>query len=196
MQELVVSTGNPGKLTEMQAYLANTGWFLSLKPTTLEIEETGNTFVANACLKAQQTALATGKWSIADDSGLEVAVLDGAPGIYSARYAATDADRIARILTELQGSQNRQARFVCAVAIARPDGQIADQFEGVCEGEILLAPAGSGGFGYDPIFYVPTVGMSFAEMPPAVKKQISHRGQALALAKERLLRLVIESDNC
>jgi XTP/dITP diphosphohydrolase len=196
MQELVVSTGNPGKLTEMQAYLANTGWFLSLKPTTLEIEETGSTFVANACLKAQQTALATGKWSIADDSGLEVAALDGAPGIYSARYAATDADRIARILTELQGSQNRQARFICAVAIARPDGQIAEQFEGICEGEILLAPAGSGGFGYDPIFYVPAVGMSFAEMPPAVKKQISHRGQALALAKEHLLRLVIESNNC
>jgi XTP/dITP diphosphohydrolase len=191
MQELVVSTSNPGKLTEMQAYLADTGWSLSLKPPELDIEETGDTFAANASLKAQQTALATGKWSIADDSGLEVLALNGAPGIYSARYANTDADRIARILTEMVDKPDRQARFVCAVAIARPDGQIADQFEGVCEGEILLAPTGSGGFGYDPIFYVPTVGMSFAEMPAATKKQVSHRGKAMALAHASLLRLVV-----
>jgi XTP/dITP diphosphohydrolase len=191
MKELVVSTGNPGKLQEMQAYLADTGWSLSLKPPELDIEETGETFAANARLKAQQTALATGKWSIADDSGLEVAALNGAPGIYSARYANTDADRIARILTEMADRTDRQARFVCAVAIARPDGQIADQFEGICEGEILLAPTGSGGFGYDPIFYVPAVGMSFAEMPPATKKQVSHRGRAMALAHASLLRLIV-----
>jgi XTP/dITP diphosphohydrolase len=191
MQELVVSTGNPGKLTEMQAYLADTGWSLTLKPSELDIEETGDTFVANASLKAQQTALATGKWSIADDSGLEVVALNGAPGIYSARYANTDADRIARILAEMADKPDRRARFVCAVAIARPDGQIADRFEGVCEGEILLAPTGSGGFGYDPIFYVPTVGLSFAEMPAATKKQVSHRGRAMALAHASLLRLIV-----
>jgi XTP/dITP diphosphohydrolase len=191
MKELVVSTGNPGKLTEMQAYLADTGWSLSLKPPELDIEETGDTFAANASLKAQQTALATGKWSIADDSGLEVLALNGAPGIYSARYANTDADRIARILAEMADKPDRQARFVCAVAIARPDGQIADQFEGVCEGEILLTPTGSGGFGYDPIFYVPSVGMSFAEMPAATKKQVSHRGKAMALAHASLLRLIV-----
>jgi XTP/dITP diphosphohydrolase len=191
MQELVVSTGNPGKLQEMQAYLADTGWSLTLKPPELDIEETGDTFAANASLKAQQTAITTGKWSIADDSGLEVTALNGAPGIYSARYANTDADRIARILAEMADQPNRQARFVCAVAIARPDGQIADQFEGVCEGEILLAPTGSGGFGYDPIFYVPTVGLSFAEMPAATKKQVSHRGRAMALAHASLLRLIV-----
>jgi XTP/dITP diphosphohydrolase len=191
MQELVVSTGNPGKLQEMQAYLADTGWSLSLKPPEMDIEETGDTFAANASIKAQQTALATGKWSIADDSGLEVGALNGAPGIYSARYANTDADRIARILNEMADQLDRQARFVCAVAIARPDGQIADQFEGVCEGEILLAPTGSGGFGYDPIFYVPTVGLSFAEMPAATKKQVSHRGRAMALAHASLLRLIV-----
>jgi XTP/dITP diphosphohydrolase len=191
MQELIVSTGNPGKLQEMQAYLADTGWSLSLKPPELDIEETGVTFAANASLKAQQTALATGKWSIADDSGLEVAALNGAPGIYSARYANTDADRIARILAEMADQPFRQARFVCAVAIARPDGQIADRFEGVCEGEILLAPTGSGGFGYDPIFYVPSVGLSFAEMPAATKKQVSHRGRAMALAHASLLRLIV-----
>jgi XTP/dITP diphosphohydrolase len=186
MQELVVSTGNPGKLQEMQAYLADTGWSLSLKPPEMDIEETGDTFAANASIKAQQTALAT-----ADDSGLEVGALNGAPGIYSARYANTDADRIARILNEMADQLDRQARFVCAVAIARPDGQIADQFEGVCEGEILLAPTGSGGFGYDPIFYVPTVGLSFAEMPAATKKQVSHRGRAMALAHASLLRLIV-----
>jgi XTP/dITP diphosphohydrolase len=191
MQELVVSTGNSGKLAEMQAYLADTGWSLTLKPPELDIAETGDTFAANAILKAQQTALATGKWSIADDSGLEVVALNGAPGIYSARYANTDADRIARILAEMTDKPDRQARFVCAVAIARPDSQIADQFEGVCEGEILLAPTGSGGFGYDPIFYVPTVGMSFAEMPAATKKQVSHRGRAMALAHASLLRLIV-----
>jgi XTP/dITP diphosphohydrolase len=191
MKELVVSTGNSGKLREMQAYLADTDWSLVLKPAELEIEETGTTFMANAILKAQQTALATKQWSIADDSGLEVAALDGAPGLYSARYAPTDAERIARILAELDGNTDRQARFVCAVAIARPDGQIADQFEGVCTGEILLAPTGSGGFGYDPIFYVPKVGMSFAEMPPEIKRQVSHRGQALALARAALLRLIL-----
>jgi XTP/dITP diphosphohydrolase len=191
MKELVVSTGNLGKLQEMQAYLADTGWLLSLKPPELDIEETGDTFAANASLKAQQTALATGKWSIADDSGLEVVALNGAPGIYSARYANTDADRIARILAEMENQPDRQARFVCAIAIARPDGQIADRFEGVCEGEILLAPTGSGGFGYDPIFYVPTVGMSFAEMPAATKKQVSHRGRAMALAQASLLRLIV-----
>jgi XTP/dITP diphosphohydrolase len=191
MKELVVSTGNSGKLREMQAYLADTDWSLILKPAELEIEETGATFMANAILKAQQTALTTGKWSIADDSGLEVAALDGAPGLYSARYAPTDAERIARVLAELEGNANRQARFVCAIAIARPDGQIADQFEGICPGEILLAPTGSGGFGYDPIFYVPTVGMSFAEMPPEIKRQVSHRGQALALAQAALLRFIL-----
>jgi XTP/dITP diphosphohydrolase len=194
MQELVVATGNPGKLQEMQAYLADTGWSLSLKPAELDVEETGSTFAANASLKAQQTALATGKWSIADDSGLEVMALHGAPGIYSARYAATDAERIARILAELADQPkpvDRQARFVCAVAIARPDGQIVDQFEGICNGEILLTPTGNGGFGYDPIFYVPTIGMSFAEMPSAMKKQVSHRGRALALAHASLIRLII-----
>jgi XTP/dITP diphosphohydrolase len=195
MTELVVSSGNPGKLQEMQAYLADTGWQLSLKPADLEIAETGTTFSENAILKARETALATGKWSIADDSGLEINALDGAPGVYSARYADTDAARIERVLTELQDCSDRSARFVCAVAIARPDGAIAAQFAGVCPGEILLAPRGDGGFGYDPIFYVPSAGLSFAEMPAATKKQVSHRGRAMAQAQEHLLRLVVHPSN-
>ncbi|MGL4618561.1 RdgB/HAM1 family non-canonical purine NTP pyrophosphatase [Chroococcidiopsis sp.] len=178
LKSLVVATGNPGKLKEMQAYLTDLDWELTLKPPELEVEETGDTFVANACLKASQVAKATGKWAIADDSGLQVDALGGAPGIYSARYAKTDAERIERVLQELGDATNRQAQFVCAIAIARPDGAIVLQAEGICRGEILTAPRGIGGFGYDPIFYVPDRQMTFAEMPPQLKHEISHRGRA------------------
>ncbi|MBI4784800.1 MAG: RdgB/HAM1 family non-canonical purine NTP pyrophosphatase [Oscillatoriophycideae cyanobacterium NC_groundwater_1537_Pr4_S-0.65um_50_18] len=180
MPLLVVATGNPGKLKEMQAYLTDPalGWQLVLKPEELDIEETGQTFMENACLKASQVAIALGEWAIADDSGLAIDALGGAPGLYSARYAPTDALRIERVLQELEGVTNRQAQFICAVAIARPDGAIALQTEGVCHGEILTAAQGEGGFGYDPIFYVPQQQMTFAEMPASVKHEISHRGLA------------------
>ena len=183
---LVVATGNPGKLREMQAYLTDLGWELSLKPDDLEVEETGETFAANACLKASQVAKATGNWAIADDSGLQVAALDNAPGVYSARYGKTDQERISRLLQELGEQPNRQAQFVCVVAIARPDGAIALQAEGICRGEILSAPRGNGGFGYDPIFYVPEQRMTFAQMPPELKRQISHRGRAFQTLLPRL----------
>jgi len=180
VSQLVVATSNPGKLREMQVYFTDRRWELTLKPKELEIQETGTTFLANACLKASQVAQALGKWTIADDSGLEVQALNGAPGLYSARYAKTDSDRINRLLQELGNEPHRNAQFVCAVAIARPDGSIALQTVGSCQGEILYAPRGTGGFGYDPIFYVPEQGMTFAEMPPEVKQQVSHRGQAFA----------------
>jgi len=186
---LVVATGNPGKLREMQAYLSDLDWELVLKPDELEIEETGDTFIANACLKASQVAKATGNWAIADDSGLEVAALNGAPGIYSARYGKDDSDRISRLLQELGDTANRQAQFVCAVAIASPDGAIALQEVGICPGEILFAARGYGGFGYDPIFYVPSQQMTFAEMPPQLKHQISHRGQAFQALLPKLQKL-------
>jgi len=186
---LVVATGNPGKLPEMQAYLANSGWELILKPEELEIEETGETFAANACLKASQIAKATGNWAIADDSGLEVDALNGVPGVYSARYAKTDSERIARLLKELGNEANRQAQFVCVVAIASPDGAIALQSEGICRGEILHAPRGDGGFGYDPIFYVPEKQLTFAEMTPELKRSISHRGKAFTALLGELERI-------
>ncbi|MCX7596179.1 MAG: RdgB/HAM1 family non-canonical purine NTP pyrophosphatase [Fischerella sp.] len=188
---LVVATGNPGKLREMQAYLSDSGWELTLKPENLHIEETGDTFAANACLKASQVAKATGNWAIADDSGLQVDALNGAPGVYSARYGKTDAERIARLLRELGDEVHRQAQFVCAVAIARPDGAIALQSEGVCSGEILHAPRGHGGFGYDPIFYVPEKQMTFAEMTPELKRTISHRGKAFAALLPKLPNLEV-----
>ncbi|MBD1905880.1 RdgB/HAM1 family non-canonical purine NTP pyrophosphatase [Funiculus sociatus GB2-A5] len=186
MTLLVVATGNPGKLREMQTYLAGLDWELTLKPDELEIEETGGTFMANACLKASQVALATGEWAIADDSGLEVDALDGAPGIYSARYGKTDPERIERLLNELGNELNREAQFACAIAIARPDGAIAIATEGVCRGEILHSPRGTGGFGYDPIFFVPQQQMTFAEMSPDLKRQWSHRGQAFKILLPQL----------
>ena len=183
MRKLVVATSNPGKLQEMAEYLRGLNWLLTLKPQELEIEETGATFRENACLKASQTAKALGEWAIADDSGLAVDTLDGAPGIYSARYGTTDTERIARLLKELGDNPQRQAQFVCAIAIAAPDGSIVLETEGICPGEILTAPRGVGGFGYDPIFYVPQYQQTFAEMTPETKNKVSHRG----LAFEQLL---------
>jgi XTP/dITP diphosphohydrolase len=190
MTVLVVATGNPGKLAEMQAYLTDPQWELQLKPADLDVEETGETFLENAALKASQVALALGQWAIADDSGLAVDALDGAPGIYSARYGQDDGDRIQRLLTALESHANRAAQFVCAVAVARPDGAIVLQAEGICPGEILSAPTGSGGFGYDPIFYVPDYQLTFAAMPPELKHRISHRGKAFEKILGQLAQVV------
>ncbi|UBF26281.1 RdgB/HAM1 family non-canonical purine NTP pyrophosphatase [Kovacikia minuta CCNUW1] len=186
MTVLVVATGNPGKLKEMQAYLTGLDWELVLKPEELEIEETGETFAENACLKASQIALATGQWAIADDSGLAVDALGGAPGVYSARYGKTNADRIERLLNALGSNPDRHARFVCVIALAQPNGKIILQAEGICPGTILHEPRGSGGFGYDPIFYVPEHNQTFAEMPPELKNAISHRGRAFAVLLPQL----------
>jgi XTP/dITP diphosphohydrolase len=190
MTTLVVATGNPGKLKEMEAYLGNLNLELQLKPQELEIEETGTTFAENACLKASQVAKAMGQWAIADDSGLAVDALGGAPGIYSARYAPTDAECIERLLRELGEQTNRAAHFVCAIAVAQPDGAIVLQTQGICPGTILYAPRGSGGFGYDPIFWVPEQGMTFAEMPEPLKNGISHRGKAFQMLLPQLTEIL------
>ena len=181
MKNLIVATGNPGKLQEMQEYLIGLNWKLKLKPPEIEIEETGQTFRENAILKASQVAKGLGEWAIADDSGLAVAALNGAPGLYSARYGATDEERINRLLRELGENENRKAEFICAIAIASPDGSIALETQGICPGEILKTPQGSQGFGYDPIFYVPQHQQTFAQMTPKLKRDISHRGKAFAL---------------
>ncbi|MGB3238290.1 MAG: RdgB/HAM1 family non-canonical purine NTP pyrophosphatase [Geitlerinemataceae cyanobacterium] len=192
MKTLVLATGNPGKLNEMQPYLAGLNWELQLKPPELEIEETGKTFLENARLKASSVARVMGRWAIADDSGLAVDALGGAPGIYSARYgnpAEKVADRISRLLTELAQNSNRSAQFICAIAISRPDGSIALDVEGICQGEILEQPKGTGGFGYDPIFYVPEHQMTFAEMPPELKQECSHRGKAFQALLPRFVEI-------
>ncbi|MBE9159715.1 RdgB/HAM1 family non-canonical purine NTP pyrophosphatase [Nodosilinea sp. LEGE 06152] len=203
MPTVIVATGNPGKLKEMQVYLDDLGWQLELKPDEIDIEETGATFLENARLKAAGVARALNQWAIADDSGLEVHALGGAPGIYSARYADSDQARIDRLLRELAASgerdaqgaaqrSERSAQFVCALAVANPSGDIVLETEGICPGEILLEPQGTGGFGYDPIFYLPALGKSFAEMSPAQKDAHSHRGIAFAQLMPDLKKLALE----
>lgn len=191
MPTVIVATGNPDKLKEMKAYLTDLGWELALKPQSLEVDETGTTFAENARIKATEVARATGQWAIADDSGLAVNALNGAPGIYSARYAPTDAACIERLLKELANVSDRTAQFVCAIALARPDGSIALEAEGSCPGKITREPVGSGGFGYDPVFYVPVAGKTFSEMTTDEKHQISHRGVAFSKLMPSLRQLTL-----
>ena len=194
LQKLVIASGNAGKVEEFRAYLANLGVALIAKPDSIDVEETGITFIENARLKASQVAIATKEWAIADDSGLEVVALNGAPGVISARYADTDHSRIDRVLQELHGASNRAAQFVCAIAIASPNGAIAAEAIGICKGAIADAPVGNGGFGYDPIFFVPELQQTFGEIPPEVKAKISHRAIALEILRPKLASLVAPHD--
>ncbi len=190
LQKLVIASGNAGKVEEFRAYLADLGLALISKPDSIDVEETGITFIDNARLKASQVAIATCEWAIADDSGLEVIALNGAPGVLSARYADTDRDRINRVLTELTNSANRDAQFVCAIAIASPDGAIVAEAVGTCQGSIAIAPRGHSGFGYDPIFFVPELQQTFGEISSEIKAQISHRARALEILHSKLKSLV------
>lgn len=195
LQKLVIASGNAGKIKEFRAYLADLGVTLVAKPDHIDVEETGLTFIENAHLKASQVAIATNEWAIADDSGLEVTALNGAPGVLSARYADTDSDRINRVLQELAAYElehqpNREAQFVCAIAIASPDGAIAADAIGICKGAITDNSRGNGGFGYDPIFLVTELQQTFGEIPPEVKAKISHRAEALAILRSKLKSLV------
>ena len=195
MRSLLLGTRNPGKVIEIVSVLADSGWsFSSLQefPNVGEAEENFVTYAENAIAKAQFYATATGLCALADDSGLEVAALDGAPGVFSARYAgehASDADRRALLLSELTriGDTARRARFVSAVAIARPDGEILNVSEGICDGTITLAPRGTGGFGYDPLFIPDGHDQTFAELPDTIKNRISHRARALVKTQDFLL---------
>ncbi len=189
--KLVLASGNAGKLAEFRDLLAGAGHEV-LPQGALgveDVEETGLTFVENAILKARHAARVTGLPALADDSGLCVDALGGAPGLYSARYAGAQGDgaaNIAKLLANLDGidEKHRSARFVCVLVLMRhaddPQPVIA---EGAWEGRILRAPQGHGGFGYDPVFFSPTHGCSAAELAPAIKNRDSHRGQAMAKLK-------------
>ena len=192
--QIVLASGNPGKLAEFETLLHGGG--LVLRPQSAfgvaDIDETGHSFIENALLKARHAARETGMAALADDSGLCVDVLNGAPGLHSARYAGSHGDASAntgRLLGELQSfaEASRSARFVCVLALLRhaddPQPLIA---EGVWEGRILMQPRGSNGFGYDPVFFVPDQGCSAAELEPLVKNRISHRGRALQQLQQRL----------
>ena len=193
---LLVATNNAGKVREYDDLLRGLDLELCrLADIGLEwqVDETGHTFDENARLKAQAYCRASHLLTLADDSGLEVTILGGAPGVHSARYAgqgASDADRIRKLLAALDGvpRDNRAARFRCVIALAWPDGRL-ETFEGQCEGVIALEPKGTNGFGFDPVFYLPELNCTMAELPMDVKDRISHRARAAALVRERLERL-------
>ncbi len=192
--EIVLASGNAGKLAELRELLAGTGHVLRAQSEfgIADAEETGLTFVENALLKARHAAAATGLPALADDSGLCVDALDGAPGLYSARYGGVHGDsarNIERLLGALRDVPDaaRGARFHCVLALLRSaDDPRPLVCEGSWEGRILHAPRGTRGFGYDPVFLDPENGVSAAELDPAVKHAISHRGRALAALKLRL----------
>ena len=192
--KVVLASQNKHKLAEIQAILSRFDMELVLQSELglhIDVEETGASFEENSMLKARAVVEATGLPAIADDSGLCVDVLGGAPGIYSARYGApecvTDRDRLNHLLENLRGvrSEERTARFVCVITLLRPDGSSLIA-RGSCEGLITFEPRGEDGFGYDPVFYVPAMGCTFAQMGAERKNAISHRANAL-MRLERML---------
>lgn len=189
--ELVLATANPGKVRELRRLLAEWGPIdvrsLADWPHVVLPPEDGLTYEENAVLKARAVTEATGLAALADDSGLEVAGLDGGPGVRSARYAPTDAARIEKLLGVLQGrpSVARSARFVCVVALTWPDGRV-ETAVGECAGRIADAARGDGGFGYDPVFVADELGVSFAEASASEKEAVSHRGRAVRALGELL----------
>jgi XTP/dITP diphosphohydrolase len=203
VSKLVLASRNEGKLAELRWYLARVRadipWQLtpvSAYPEAPEVEEDGETFCDNAVKKATVIAKAIGEWALADDSGLEVDALGGAPGVYSARYAGldhhgerNDRENNAKLLKELAGVpiSRRTARFRSVIALASPEGKVWTA-EGICEGYIGLEPRGEKGFGYDPLFYLPEYGLTMAELTEEEKNRISHRAKAM----ERFLPLLIE----
>lgn len=203
---LVTATKNPGKVRELAALLADLDVrLLSLTdfPELPDIPEEGATFAENARYKAREAARLTGLPALADDSGLEVAALEGRPGVFSARYARdrtaprppTDEDNWRKLLDEMQGVswERRQARFVCEIALALPDGRLF-LARGDCPGYIALQPEGEQGFGYDPVFWLPEYGATMASVGLEVKNAISHRGRALREMKQILIKLAKEPD--
>lgn len=198
MPRLVLGTANRKKGIELVDLLVPLGLRLETLadyPQAISVVEDGDSFAANAALKAQQQARHLGRWVLGEDSGLAVDALGGGPGIYSARYSgpvATDESNNARLLAELAGvpPEKRTAHYVCHAALADPSGAIRASSEAICRGRIRTAPAGSGGFGYDPLFEVLEYHRTFAELGLAVKAALSHRSRAIRLLLPQLERLL------
>jgi XTP/dITP diphosphohydrolase len=188
-QQIVLASGNQGKITEIQAILAGHPIVPQSAFNVAEAEETGSTFVENAIIKARNAALHCNLPSIADDSGLVVDAINGAPGVISARYAgvgASDQDNVYKLLKELEGipENQRSARFICVMVFMEyADDPFPVIAQGVWEGRILNHPIGNNGFGYDPVFWVPGYNCASAQLAPDVKNSLSHRGQALRTLK-------------
>ena len=186
ISRLVIATHNRKKAGEMVQTL--TERFPALEIRTLadyedapEPEETGTTYRANAAIKSENAAMFTGEWCLADDAGLEIDAMNGEPGLYSKRFAGEDTpfpEKMSIILERLQGRDDRGARFRCAVALTSPNGETRT-LEAVCEGVIATDPSGNGGFGYDPIFWLPELGCTMADLTAEQKHQVSHRGKVL-----------------
>ncbi len=186
---ILLATANPGKVRELRQLIAEWGpvevrSLAEVGGCALPSEDAA-TYRENAIRKAEAVASATGCPALADDSGLEVVALGGAPGVRSARWAPTDAERVQKLLARLENVRDRRASFVCAVALAWPDGRV-ETAEGRCEGSIARAPSGQGGFGYDPVFVSADLGMTFGEAPPEAKLRTSHRARALRALGRRL----------
>jgi len=193
IRRLMVATKNPGKIREFRDLLGDLPFELVPADAMPEVEETGATFEENASLKARAAAEWSGEWSLADDSGLEVDALGGAPGVHSNRYwgdGTSEAHRNEYLLRDLASvpAERRTARYRAVVALAGPDGRIW-LFEGACEGVIQVEPRGQNGFGYDPHFFMPEFGQTMAELDPGLKNEISHRGHAFRAALPYLERL-------
>lgn len=188
MIDLVLGTHNAKKLAELRELLPDEGVVrlrtLDDFPDSIDVAETGTTFQENARLKATEQARRLGRWVLAEDSGLSVVALDGAPGVYSARYSdpgATDArnnEKLLRALSEVPAEQ-RAAFYTCQTCLSDPEGKVRLETTGRCYGVIATEPSGRGGFGYDPLFVVPELHRTFGELGPAVKRAISHRARAL-----------------
>ena len=189
--KFVLATHNPGKIREMSNILSGLG-IQVVSPAelgiTVDVEETGTTFAENAMLKAKAICAASGLPAIADDSGLCVDALGGAPGVYSARYGGAGLDdrgRYMRLRESMRGQTTRAAHFACAIACAFPNGDELTA-QGRCDGTVAFAPMGEGGFGYDPIFFVPEKAKTFGQLTAQEKDEISHRGRALKEFAEKL----------
>jgi len=197
--ELLIATKNAGKIKELKELLIGLPIqtrCLNAFPNITEPEETGANFAENAVLKAKYYALQTKLWALADDSGLEVEALNGAPGVFSARYAgenATDEEKIEKILQELNNIKDRRARFVCTMAIAGKTGEIKFVAHGICDGTIALNASGANGFGYDPIFIPEGFSNTLGELSDQIKRKISHRAQATEKIIQHLRRFYAAS---
>ena len=200
-RELVVASDNSGKLRELSALLSGAGFSVVGQGAlgVIPAEETGKTFVENAILKARNAAEQTGRPAIADDSGIEVDALGGAPGVYSARFAgegASDSENVARMLSQLAGVpfEERQARFRCLMVYLRREDDPAPLIcEGTWPGYIAASPGGENGFGYDPVFWIPEENCTAAELTPSVKNTLSHRAHALQLLVNQIKRIAGDS---
>jgi XTP/dITP diphosphohydrolase len=200
MQKLVIATGNQGKLHELQTLLQDLPFDLITQKSLgiSDADETGLTFVENALIKARHAATISGLPALADDSGLCVDVMNGGPGIYSARYAGTGAkdstnnEKLLHDLLPFRGAQPIKAQFVCVLVFLRhANDPLPIICQGIWHGEILPVKQGDNGFGYDPLFWLPERGCSSAELEPSLKNQISHRGQAMAQLKAALVGLTL-----